>query len=79
MPTDKILSAEAFTAEVSKWAARLAKGKKNLSALKAAAANPKTSPVGKKTMEEMIVRQAQINAKLEKLVALLNGAPEDKR
>ncbi len=46
----------------------LAKGKKNLAALKAAHANPMTSPAGKATLEQAIVTQAQINANLERVV-----------
>ncbi len=46
---------------------KLARGEKNLSALKAARANPKTSANGKATLEVAIVMQGQINQKLAKL------------
>jgi hypothetical protein len=53
----------------------LARGKKNLSALKAVAAKPTTSPASKKTLEQMIVDQGVLNAKVEKMLGIPPAAP----
>ena len=55
------------TKKTLNWARTLTKGKKNLSALKAARDNPTTSPAGKETLEQAIVMQAELNDRLEKM------------
>jgi hypothetical protein len=52
----------------------LSRGRKNLAAMKAAQANSKTSPAGKKTLAEMIVQQTMLNEKLEKALTVSPAA-----